>query len=93
MPLPEGSVVSYTEPTWAEDKATRGRDPSADPGAKTGVGSMMLPLGNSGIGQKAINWDRAETPRHFRARRRRHSYVTAYLCWERTHKNAARRAS
>ena len=33
----------------------RGRDPSADPGAKTGVGGGMPPLRISGIGHKAIN--------------------------------------
>jgi hypothetical protein len=49
------SAVRYTEATWAEDRATRGRDPSADPGAKTGVGGGMPPLRISGIGQKAIN--------------------------------------
>jgi hypothetical protein len=54
-PLPGGGVLRYTEVTWAEDRATRGRDPSADSGAKTGVGSRMLPLCISGIGPKAIN--------------------------------------
>ena len=48
-------VLRYTEATWAEDRATRGRDPSADPGAKTGVGGRMPPLPISGIGHKAIN--------------------------------------
>jgi|GEM_PF-5313968 len=37
--------LSYSEVTWAEDRATRGRDPSADPGAKTGMGGTMPPLG------------------------------------------------
>jgi len=37
--------------TWAEDRATRGRDPSADPGAKTGEGSTMLPHGLPGLAQ------------------------------------------
>ena len=54
-PLPGRSALRYTEATWAEDRATRGRDPSADPGAKTGVGGWMPPLRISGIGPKAIN--------------------------------------
>ena len=29
--------------TWAEDRATRGRDPSAGPGAKTGGGAGCPP--------------------------------------------------
>ena len=53
--LPDQSVAGYTEVTWAEDRATRGRDPSADPGAKTGVGGRTPPLGIPGIGRKAIN--------------------------------------
>ena len=32
-----------------EDRATRGRDPSADPGAKTGAGGRMPPLGIPGL--------------------------------------------
>ena len=46
---------------WAEDRAIRGRNPSADPGAKTG-GRAAGPLVDrpsfpfpSGIGSKAIN--------------------------------------
>jgi hypothetical protein len=54
-PLPGPSALRYTEATWAEDRATRGRDPSADPGAKTGAGGRMPPLPISGIGHKAIN--------------------------------------
>ena len=27
---------------WAEDRATRGRDPSADPGAKTEAGGVQV---------------------------------------------------
>ena len=53
--LPDQSVAGYTEVTWAEDRATRGRDPSAEPGAKTGVGGRTPPLGIPGIGRKAIN--------------------------------------
>ena len=49
------SDVRYTEATWAEDRATRGRDPSADPGAKTGVGGRTPPLGIPGIGRNALN--------------------------------------
>ena len=45
----------YTEETWAEDRATRGRDPSADSGAKTGEGGTMPPPRPPGIGPKAIN--------------------------------------
>ncbi len=39
----------YTAGTWAEDRATRGRDLSADPGAKTGAGGTMPPLGIPGL--------------------------------------------
>ena len=53
--LPDQSVAGYTEVTWAEDRAARGRDPSADSGAKTGVGGRTPPLGIPGIGRKAIN--------------------------------------
>jgi len=53
--LPDPSAPRYTENTWAEDRATRGRDLSADPGAKTGVGGRTPPLGIPGIGRKAIN--------------------------------------
>jgi len=53
--LPDQRVAGYTEVTWAEDRATRGRDPSAEPGAKTGVGGRTPPLGIPGIGRKAIN--------------------------------------
>ena len=53
--MPDQSVAGYTEVTWAEDRATRGRDPSAEPGAKTGVGGRTPPLGIPGIGRKAIN--------------------------------------
>ena len=52
---PSHSPARYTEETWAEDRATRGRDPSADPGAKTGEGGTMPPPRPSGIGPKAIN--------------------------------------
>ena len=45
--------------TWAEDRALRGRNPSADPGAKTGDGANTLRpaplLLVSGIGTKAEN--------------------------------------
>ena len=53
--LPDQSVAGYTEVTWAEDRATRGRDPSAERRAKTGVGGRTPPLGIPGIGRKAIN--------------------------------------
>jgi hypothetical protein len=53
--LPDQSVAGYTEVTWAEERATRGRDRSAEPGAKTGVGGRTPPLGIPGIGRKAIN--------------------------------------
>jgi hypothetical protein len=35
-----------------DDRATRGSDPSADPGAKTGAGGTMPPLGLTGLAQK-----------------------------------------
>ena len=41
--------LKYTGDARAEDRATRGRDPSADPGAKTGVGGTMPPLGIPGL--------------------------------------------
>ena len=53
--LPDQSAAGYTEVTWAEDRATRGRDPRADRGAKTGMGGRTPPLGIPGIGRKAIN--------------------------------------
>jgi hypothetical protein len=53
--LPAQSIAGYTEVTWAEGRATRGRDPSADSGAKTGAGGRKPPLGVPGIGRKAIN--------------------------------------
>ena len=44
--------------TWTEDRATQRCDPSAAPGAKTGVGAghhlALLPF-RSGIGTKAVN--------------------------------------
>ncbi len=49
--LPKQNPVKYTEKTWAEDRATRGRDPSADPGAKTGAGGTMPPHGLPGLAQ------------------------------------------
>jgi hypothetical protein len=47
--LPGGRSAEYTGGAWAEDRATRGRDPSADPGAKTGAGGRMPPLGIPGL--------------------------------------------
>src|ERR1700742_3729660 len=47
--LPGGRGPRYTAGTWAEDRATRGRDPSADPGAKTGAGGTMPPIGIPGL--------------------------------------------
>ncbi len=47
--LPGGRGPRYTVGAWAEDRATRGRDLSADPGAKTGAGGMMPPLGIPGL--------------------------------------------
>lgn len=49
--LPGGRGPRYTAGAWAEDRATRGRDPSADPGAKTGAGGTMPPLGIPGLAQ------------------------------------------
>jgi hypothetical protein len=49
--LPKQSSVKYTEKTWAEDRATRERDPSADPGTKTGAGGTMPPHGPPGLAQ------------------------------------------
>ena len=49
--LPGGRSAEYTGGAWAEDRATRGRDPSADPGAKTGAGGRMPPLGIPGLAQ------------------------------------------
>jgi len=46
------SPLSYIEGAWAEDRATRGRDPSADPGAKTGEGGTMPPHGLPGLARK-----------------------------------------
>jgi hypothetical protein len=45
-------LLNYNEGAWGEDRATRGRDPSADPGAETGVGGTMPPLGRPGLAQK-----------------------------------------
>ena len=45
-------VLSYIEGAWAEDRATRGRDPSADPGAKTGKGGRTPPLDIPGLAGK-----------------------------------------
>ena len=36
--------LGYIERAWAVDRATRGRDPSTDPGAKTGEGGTMPPM-------------------------------------------------
>ena len=47
-----GRGPDYTARAWAEDRATRGRDPSADPGAKTGVGGRMPPLRIPGLAAK-----------------------------------------
>jgi hypothetical protein len=47
--LPGGRGSRYTQGAWAEDRATRGRDPSADPGAKTGAGGRTPPLGIPGL--------------------------------------------
>jgi hypothetical protein len=46
------SPLGYIEGAWAEDRATRGRDPSADPGAKTGEGGTMPPHGLPGLARK-----------------------------------------
>jgi hypothetical protein len=50
--LPAGSDPGYAGGTRAEDRATRGRDPSADPGAKTGMGGRTPPLGIPGLARK-----------------------------------------
>ena len=47
--LPGGRSAEYPGGAWAEDRATRGRDPSTDPGAKTGAGGTMPPLGIPGL--------------------------------------------
>jgi hypothetical protein len=47
--LPGGRSAEYIGGTWAEGRATRGRDPSAVPGAKTGAGGRMPPLGIPGL--------------------------------------------
>jgi hypothetical protein len=47
--LPGGRSAASTGKARAEDRATRGRDPSADPGAKTGAGGRMPPLGIPGL--------------------------------------------
>src|SRR5271157_3844029 len=46
------SSAGYNRKTWAEDRATRGRAPSAGPGAKTGEGGTMPPHGLPGLAQK-----------------------------------------
>ena len=44
------NAPGYTEGIWAENRATRGRHPSADPGAKTGEDGTMTPcLSLSGL--------------------------------------------
>jgi len=50
--LPAGPGLQYIAPAWAEDRATRGRDPSAGSGAKTGVGGRTPPLGIPGLAPK-----------------------------------------
>jgi putative transposase len=45
-------LLSYGGGAWAEDRATRGRDLSAAPGAKTGAGGTMPPLGLPGLARK-----------------------------------------
>ena len=50
--LPGGRRAEYTGGAWAEDRATRGRDPSAAPGAKTGEGGTMPPHGLPGLARK-----------------------------------------
>jgi hypothetical protein len=50
--LQPGCDPRYTERAWAEERATRGRDPSADPGAKTGKGGRMPLLGIPGLAEK-----------------------------------------
>jgi hypothetical protein len=47
--LPGSRGPEYTGRAWAEDRATRGRDPSADPSAKTGAGGRTPPLGIPGL--------------------------------------------
>ncbi len=50
--LPGGRRAQYTGGARAEERATRGRDPSADPGAKTGAGGRRPPLGIPGLAPK-----------------------------------------
>ena len=45
--LPDRECPATLGGSWAEDRATRGRDPSTEPGAKTGVGGRTPPLGHS----------------------------------------------
>ena len=69
----DAALVVQSTSTWAEDRATLGSDPSADPGAKTegraieSVARLSRPFG---IGIEAIN-PRGEAAEHLRRTRRR----------------------
>ena len=53
--IPWRAILGYIEEAWAEDRATRGRDPSADPGAKHRRGRHDAAPRPTGTGPKAIN--------------------------------------
>lgn len=63
LALAANAAASTTTPTWAEDRAPVGTDPSADPGAYTGM--RRLPTGgrplSSPEGTKAVNPNRIES--------------------------------
>jgi hypothetical protein len=50
-----GCAPKYNRAARAEDRATRGRDPSADRGPRPGGGGTMPPPSHPGIGLDAIN--------------------------------------
>jgi len=54
-PLASSQGAPTTSMTWAEDRATLGSDPSADPGAKDRIGRHDAALLRSGIGTNALN--------------------------------------
>jgi len=54
-PLASSQSATRTSMTWAEDRATLGSDPSADPGATDRIGRHDAALLPSGIGTDALN--------------------------------------
>ena len=50
--LPGRLGPEYPGGAWAEDRATRGDNPSAKPGAKTGEDGILPPFGITGLAQK-----------------------------------------